>query len=139
MIRVPVLVRNLPPRLGLKRDVMADPIARALFSVHVRGTWPSYLGGGRLSTEKVRMELWMPNGRTRGATGEGTNAIRRRAIQKPSSVTRFACDRQRALKGGLVAAFALASVPRPWQIHKHLDFQIKPLNITSIAQETLPW
>ena len=35
----------------------AEPAARAPRSRVVRGTWPSYLGGGRLRTEKGLAEL----------------------------------------------------------------------------------
>ena len=35
-------------------DTAAAPMVSAPLSTAVRGTWPSYLGGGRLRTEKWR-------------------------------------------------------------------------------------
>lgn len=36
---------------------MADPTASTPLSVDVNGTWPSYFGGGRLSTEKANLPV----------------------------------------------------------------------------------
>ena len=41
----------VPCRRGSSSAVAADPTAKTPFSVPVSGTWPSYLGGGRLRTE----------------------------------------------------------------------------------------
>ena len=43
----------MPPRLGLSKDITADPAARVLLSQRLSGTLASYLGGGRFSTENA--------------------------------------------------------------------------------------
>lgn len=44
----------LPPLRGFNSDPTAEPTASAPRSTTVNGTWPGYLGAGRLRTENVR-------------------------------------------------------------------------------------
>lgn len=46
----------IPPLRGFNRDPNAEPTARAPRSTIVNGTWPGYLGEGRLRTEKERTQ-----------------------------------------------------------------------------------
>lgn len=39
------------------RDMTPEPTARLARSIRVNGTWPGYLGSGRLRTENDRCEL----------------------------------------------------------------------------------
>ena len=41
----------MPPRRGFIKDMIAEPTASAPRSKALRGTCPSYFGGGRFNTE----------------------------------------------------------------------------------------
>lgn len=58
---------SVPPRRGLSRDMTAEPAARAPRSRVLRGTWPSYLGGGRLRTENGLLEQKVARRRAGGS------------------------------------------------------------------------
>ena len=48
--------RSVPARRGFITAPKAEPAASATLSIRVRGTWPSYVGGGLFSTENVLEE-----------------------------------------------------------------------------------
>ena len=47
----------VPCRRGFSNDMTAEPAASAPRSMIVRGTWPSYFGGGRFRTENGLSKL----------------------------------------------------------------------------------